>query len=167
MRRLLKGKNIIRNQILISKLWYTVQIYTFPKYHKGNWEENGQFPVEEEKVQLPRQWAQLSIWKGRLGIFLFETDAQLNYIKTKRGFKVYQISPMLSGKISLYWLKLILNSDQHLALSWQERFTSHKNLQKQNNEDFISQLLYAWLHLTNINIPPPYLYKEFLSNPYL
>ena len=31
--------------------------------------------------------------------------------------------------------------------------TSHKNLQKQNYEDFFIQLLYAWLHL----IPPLYL----------
>ena len=29
------------------------------------------------------------------------------------------------------------------------RFTSHKNLQKQNNKDFFIQLLYAWLHLTD------------------
>ena len=35
--------------------------------------------------------------------------------------------------------------------------TSHKNLQKQNSEDFFIKLLYAWLHLTNNNIPPPYL----------
>ena len=37
------------------------------------------------------------------------------------------------------------------------RSASHKNLQKQNNEDFFIPLLYAWLHLTNNNIPPPYL----------
>ena len=36
------------------------------------------------------------------------------------------------------------------------RSTNPKNLQKQKNEDFIIQLLYAWLHLTN-NIPPLYL----------
>ena len=35
------------------------------------------------------------------------------------------------------------------------RSTSNKNLQKQNNEDFFIQLLYAWLDLTNNNIPPP------------
>ena len=28
---------------------------------------------------------------------------------------------------------------------------------KNNNEDFSSQLLYAWLHLTNNNFPPLYL----------
>ena len=37
------------------------------------------------------------------------------------------------------------------------RSTSHKSLQKQNNKDFFIQLLYAWLYLTNNNIPPPYL----------
>ena len=34
------------------------------------------------------------------------------------------------------------------------RSISHKKLQKQNNEDFSIQLLYAWLILTNSNFPP-------------
>ena len=66
-----KGKNIIRNQILVSKLWCIGQIYTFPKYQKGNWKKNIQFPLEQEKIKPPRHWAQLSIWKDRLGILLF------------------------------------------------------------------------------------------------
>ena len=37
------------------------------------------------------------------------------------------------------------------------RSTSHKHLQKQNKEDLFIQLFYTWLHLTNNNIPPPYL----------
>ena len=46
------------------------------------------------------------------------------------------------------------------------RFTSHKNLQKQNNEYlFFNQLLYAWLHLTNSNFPPLYLYIRRNSFP--
>ena len=56
----------------------------------------------------------------------------------------------------LYRLKSILTSDQGLALSRQKqilRTTSYKNLQKQNNEDFFIQLLYAWLHLNNKNFP--------------
>ena len=36
-----------------------------------------------------------------------------------------------------------------------DRSTGHKNLQKQNKEDFFIQLLYAWLHLTKNNILPP------------
>ena len=47
------------------------------------------------------------------------------------------------------------------------RSISHKKLQKQNNEDFSIQLLYAWLHLTNNNFAPLYQQKKFLSNPYL
>ena len=35
--------------------------------------------------------------------------------------------------------------------------TSPKNLQKQKNEDFFIQLLFAWLHLVNNNFPAPYL----------
>ena len=63
---------------------------------------------------------------------------------------------------ALFWLELNLNSDQDLDLSQQKQIlrglsTSHKNLQKQDNEDFFIQLLYAWLDLTNNNIPPPYL----------
>ena len=45
------------------------------------------------------------------------------------------------------------------------RFTSHKNLQKQNNEDFFIKLLYAWLHHTNNNIPPSYVIYRRNSCP--
>ena len=52
-------------------------------------------------------------------------------------------------------LKLILNSDQGLALFRQKQILAGllvtKNLQK--SEDFFIQLLYAWLHLTNNNFP--------------
>ena len=37
------------------------------------------------------------------------------------------------------------------------RSTSHTNLQKQNNKDFLIQLLYALVHLSNNNFTPPYL----------
>ena len=39
--------------------------------------------------------------------------------------------------------------------------TSHKNLQKQNNEDFFIQLLLAWLHLTNNNFLPHIYRRNF------
>ena len=59
----------------------------------------------------------------------------------------------------LHWLKLILNSDQDLLDKTDfYNSTSHKNLQKQNNEDFSIQLLYAWPILTNNNFPPCSLY---------
>ena len=47
------------------------------------------------------------------------------------------------------------------------RSTSHNNLQKQNNEDFLIELFCPSLHLTNNNNPPPYLQKKSLFNPYL
>ena len=60
--------------------------------------------------------------------------------------------------LMLHWLKLILNSDQDLAFFLTKtdsyRSISHKKLQKQNNEDFSIQLLYAWLNVTGNNFPP-------------
>ena len=37
-----------------------------------------QLPLEQEKIQPPRQLAKLSIWRDGLGIF--DIDTQLNYV---------------------------------------------------------------------------------------
>ena len=53
-------------------------------------------------------------------------------------------------------LKLILNSDQGLALLRQKQvLTTGLLVTKiyEKSEDFFIQLLYAWLHLTNNNFP--------------
>ena len=53
-------------------------------------------------------------------------------------------------------LKLILNSDQGLALLRQKQvLTTGLLVTKiyEKSEDFFNQLLYAWLHLTNNNFP--------------
>ena len=58
----------------------------------------------------------------------------------------------------LYQLNIILNYNQDLPLFRQKqilRSSSHKHLQKQNNEDFFIQLLNTWLHFTNNNFPVP------------
>ena len=73
--------------------------------------------------------------------------------------KPHQCS-LLERSHAVFRLKLILNSDQDLLeinRFLHNRSTSHKNLQKQNNEGFFIQLFYVWLHLTNNNIPPRYL----------
>ena len=51
-----------------------------------------------------------------------------------------------------YWLKLILNSDQGLALLKQKQILTGLLVtkiykKKKNNDDLFIQLLYAWLHL--------------------
>ena len=53
-------------------------------------------------------------------------------------------------------LKLILNSDQGLALLRQKQVLTTGLLVTKiykRSEDFFNQLLYAWLHLTNNNFP--------------
>ena len=55
-----------------------------------------------------------------------------------------------------YSPKLIMNSYQGLVPFRQKQIlmsTSHKKLEKQNNVDFLIQLIYAWLHLANNNFP--------------
>ena len=54
-----------------------------------------------------------------------------------------------------YRLNLILNSKQSLAFF----------RQKQKNEDFFIQLLNAWLHFTNNNLPTPKSIEEILDQP--
>ena len=65
-------------------------------------------------------------------------------------------------------INLILNSNQVLALFRQKqilRYNRHKNLQKQNNEDFFIQLLNAWIHFTNNKFPTPMPIEEILDQP--
>ena len=76
---------------------------------------------------------------------------------------------MLAGKIPCCIDQtFFLNSDQGLALFRQKqilRSNRHKNLQKQNNEDFFIQLLNAWLHFTNSNFPTRTSNVEILDQP--
>ena len=66
----------------------------------------------------------------------------------------------------LYRLKLILNSYQGLAIFRQKQIlksTSPKNLQKQNNEEFFIQLLYARLRLTTNKFSIPMSIEDILD----
>ena len=82
------------------------------------------------KIQPPRHLAKLSIWRCGLGIF--DIDPQLNYI-VRMHLKVIK-SQQCSVERYHVVLKLILNSDQGLALFRQKtdpwRSTSHKKFTK-------------------------------------
>ena len=84
------------------------------------------------KIQPPRHLAKLSIWRCGLGIF--DIDPQLNYI-IRMHLKVIK-SQQCSVERSHVVLKLILNSDQGLALFRQKHILTPagllvtKNLQK-------------------------------------
>ena len=123
-------------------------LYYSKIYQKGNWKKNIKFPLEQENTQPTKQLAQLSIWRGGLGIF--DIDTQLNYIKIKSIQRLLNPTNALWKDLMLYWLKSILNSDESL---------------EQNNEDFFTQLQYAWLHLTNNNSPAPISIEEIFDQP--
>ena len=72
----------------------------------------------------------------------------------------YQCSLERSHAVSIEHRDLMLNSNQGLALLRQKqmlRSSRHKNLLKQNKEDFSIQLLNAWLYFTN---------NKFLTSTY-
>ena len=99
-----------------------------------------------QTTETPRHLAQLSIWRGGLGIL--DIDTQLNFLKIKWIERLLNSIAALWKHIRLFWLKLILNSNQGLTLFRQKqvlRSTSHKSLQKRNNEDNVL------LHLNNNN----------------
>ena len=92
----LRGKKIIRNKTLVSKLLYICQIYTIPKYQKVNWKKNIQFPLEQEKIQPPnsnpRHLAQLFILRGRLVVLGKHTIKLYKNKMDSKPFKFHQCS---------------------------------------------------------------------------
>ena len=106
----------------------------------------------------------------RHSLDILDIDIQLNSLKIKLIQKLLNPTNALWKDLMLYWLNidLILNSNQGLALFRQKqilRYNWHKNLQKQNNEDFFIQLLNVWLHFTNNKFPAPMSIEEILHQP--
>ena len=94
-------------------------LYYSEIYQKENWKKNIQFPLEQEEIQTARYLAQLSLWRVRLGIL--DIDIQLNYIKIKWIQRLLNPTNAIWKDLMLYWLKLILNSEQDLALFRQKQ----------------------------------------------
>ena len=163
----MRGRKLIINQILLSKLWYIGQIYTIPKYIKKEIEKRMyEFLWEGKKIHPPRHLLQLPIWKGWLGIL--NLDTQLNSLKVKWIQRLLHPTNALWKDLMLLRLNSILNSNYGLALFRQNQILrplSHRNFQKYNNEDFFIQLLNAWLHFTNNDFPTPTSIEEILDQP--
>ena len=158
----LRGKKIIINQLL-SILWYIVQIYTFPKYIKKEFEKRIHNFLRNNKKSQTSQTL-------RNSLDILDIDTQSNSLKTKLIQKLLNPTNALWKDIMLHWLNidLTLNSKKCLALFRQKqifRYNWHKNLQKQNNGDFFIQLLNAWLHVTNNKFPAPMSIEEILHQP--
>ena len=53
------------------------QIYAIPKYQKGNWKKNIQFPLEQEKIEAP-PFELNSPFGGTGQVFYCFRDTKLN-----------------------------------------------------------------------------------------
>ena len=161
----LRGRKLIIDQILLSKLWYICQTYIIPKYIKKEIEKRiYEFLWEGKKIHPHRHLLQLPIWKGGLGIL--NIDTQLNSLKVKWIQRLLHPTNALWKDLMLLWLNLILNSNYGLSLFRQNKILQpipHKNFQKYINDDFFILLLNAWLHFTNNDFPTPASIEEILD----
>ena len=106
----LRGKKVIINPILLSKLWYIAHIYTISKYIKKEIEKRiYNFLLEGKKMRPPRHPALLPIWKGGLGIL--DVDTQLNSLKIKWIQRLFHPTNALWKNFMLDRLNLIFNSN--------------------------------------------------------
>ena len=118
----LRGKKIIVNQILLSKLWCIGQIYPIPKYIKTEIEKRiYNFLWNRRKYNLPNTCSTLYL-EGWIIYFRHRyTIKLLNYIEIKCIQMLINPTNALEKDFMLYRLKLILNSDQDLILLRQKR----------------------------------------------
>ena len=97
----LRGKKLVTNQILLSKLWYIGQIYTIPKYIKKQIEKMmHDFLWEEKKIRPPRHLVQLLVWRGGLGVL--DIDTQLNTLRIKWIRRLFGSNDALWKDLTLY-----------------------------------------------------------------
>ena len=121
----LRGKKIIANQTLLSKLQPNLQFSKI--YQKRIYD----FLWNRKKMQPPGRLAQLSIWTSGLGILDIKT--QLNSLKIKWIQRLLNPTNALQKNLMMYQLNLILNYNQGLALfkqRWILRSTLVKNIYK-------------------------------------
>ena len=72
------------------------------------------FPLDQEKIRLPRHFAQLSIWTTGLGIS--DTETQLKYLEIKWIQRLLNPTNALWKDLMLYQLNLIPYYNQGFAL---------------------------------------------------
>ena len=147
---------MIRNLILVSKL------YIIPKCQKGYWKKNIQFPLELEKttytlsstLHLDGQTRYFTVLDRRT-IQLFKNKMDSKFIKS------HQCS--LKRSHAVFWLKLILNSDQDLALSRRKQILIVALVAKiyKNRTMKISLFNYSMLgYISPITTSLPHIYRR-------
>ena len=124
MRLSLVVKKIIINYILLSTLWYIVQMYAIPKYIKKEIEKIiYKFLWNDKENQISQTL--------RHSLDILDIDTQLNFLKIKWIQMLLNPTNKLWKDLMLYRLNidLILNSNQDLALFRQKqilRYNRHK-----------------------------------------
>ena len=111
--------------------------------------------------------AQLSIWRGGLGIL--DKDTQLNSLKRKWIQRSLNSTNALRKELTLYRLNLILDSKQGIGLFRQKQILSFNRTRIWKNRT-MEIFLFSYLMLGYMSpittFLSPRLQKKFLTNPY-
>ena len=130
---------------------------------------NMRFP-SEQKQYTTSQTPGSTLHLDERNRYFRHRDTQLNPLKIKWIQRLLNTTNALRKNLILYQLNLILNYIQGLTLFRQKqilRSASHKNLHKQNNNNFFIQLFNAWLNFANNNFPAPMSVKDILDQTHI
>ena len=115
-------------------------------------------------MQLPRNFTQISIWRGRL--YMLDINTPLNSLKTKWIQRLLNTTNALWKYLMLYRLNLLLNSNQDLAHIKKNKFSALIDTKICTIRIMkISLFSYLVLYFNNNNIPAPTSTEEFLDQP--
>ena len=164
MRLSSRGKKIIVNQILLSKLWYIDQMFTIPKYMENKIEKNCDFLLKGKKWP-PRYLAKLSILRGGLGILDIET--QLNSLKLIWIQGLLNATNSLWNNPTLYQLDPILSFNRGLVLVKQKQILGLIDTKickcRTMKISLVNYLLLAYISPITTSLPSCLL-EKFLTN---
>ena len=99
-----------------------------------------------------------------IGLGILDIETQSNSLKIKMGSKVIKFHQCSLEKF--HAASIEINSEYNQGLTFLDKNRSLGQLVTnvpQNNEDFLVQLLNAWLHFTNNNSPVTTSVKEILD----
>ena len=140
------------------------QICTIPKYQKGIWKKIHLFLWNRKKYNLLENELNSPHLEGQAKYFTVSDRCTIKLDKNKMDSKFIKSRQCsLERSHALFWLKLMLNSDQDLALSWQKQILTALLVTKiyKNRTMKISLFNYSMLgYISPITTSLPHIYRR-------
>ena len=140
------------------------QICTIPKYQKGIWKKIHLFLWNRKKYNLLENELNSPHLEGQAKYFTVSDRCTIKLDKNKMDSKFIKSRQCsLERSHAVFWLKLMLNSDQDLALSWQKQILTALLVTKiyKNRIIKISLFNYSMVgYISPITTSLPHIYRR-------